>query len=144
MKRRTFLAAGAGVALARPALAQGAKPLIFVPQGNLVTMDPVWTTATVTRNAATMVFETLYGRDDALVPKPQMVAGALVEDDGKRWTLALRDGLAFHDGTPVLARDCVASLNRWMKRDPAGQTISDRLDALEAKDDTHIVFRLKK
>ena len=145
MKRRTFVAtAAAAAALARPALAQGAKPLIFVPQGNLVTMDPIWTTATVTRNAAAMVFETLFGRDDALVPKPQMITGALVENDGKRWTLALRDGLAFHDGEKVLARDCVASLNRWMKRDPAGQTISDRLDALEAKDDTHLVFRLKK
>ncbi len=144
MKRRTFVATAAAVALARPALAQGTKPLIFVPQGNVVTMDPVWTTATTTRNAAAMVFETLWGRDDALVPKPQMITGAVVEDGGKRWTLALRDGLAFHDGEKVLARDCVASLNRWMKRDPAGQTIADRLDALEAKDDTHIVFRLKK
>ncbi len=144
MKRRTFVATAASAALARPALAQGAKPLIFVPQGNLVTMDPVWTTATVTRNAAAMVFETLYGRDEALNAKPQMIAGALVEDDGKRWTLTLRDGLAFHDGEKVLARDCVASLKRWMKRDPAGQTLSDRLDALEAKDDHNIVFRLKK
>ena len=110
MKRRTFLTAAA-VTLARPALAQATKPLIFVPQGNLVSIDPVWTTATVTRNAAAMVFETLYGRNDALEPKPQMIAGALVEDGGKRWTLTLRDGLAFHDGAKVLARDCVASIN---------------------------------
>src|SRR5215472_1012022 len=143
MKRRTFLTA-ATVALARPALAQAAKPLIFVPQGNLVSIDPVWTTATVTRNAAAMVFETLYGRNDALQPKPQMIAGALVEDDGKRWTLTLRDGLAFHDGEKVLARDCVASLNRWMKRDPAGQTIADRLDAIETRDDKTLVFRFRK
>jgi peptide/nickel transport system substrate-binding protein len=144
MKRRTFVTTAAAAALARPAIAQGTKALTFVPQGNLVTMDPVWTTATVTRNAAGMVFETLYGRDETLAAKPQMLAGAVVEDDGKKWTLALRDGLTFHDGEKVLARDCVASLNRWMKRDPAGQTISDRLDALEAKDDTNLVFRLKK
>jgi peptide/nickel transport system substrate-binding protein len=143
MKRRTFFTTAA-MALARPALAQAAKPLIFVPQGNLVSIDPVWTTATVTRNAAAMVFETLYGRNDALEPKPQMIAGALVEDDGKRWTLTLRDGLAFHDGETVLARDCVASINRWMKRDPAGQTIADRLDAIEARDDKNLVFRLRK
>ena len=145
MKRRTFLtAAAAATALARPSLAQATKPLLFVPQGNLVSIDPVWTTATVTRNAAAMVFETLYGRNEALEPKPQMIAGALVEDGGKRWTLTLRDGLAFHDGTPVLARDCTASLARWMKRDPAGQTMSDRLDAIEAKDDKTLVFRFKK
>jgi peptide/nickel transport system substrate-binding protein len=144
MKRRTFVAAAAAAALGRPSIAQTTKPLIFVPQGNLVTMDPVWTTATVTRNAAIMVYETLYGRDEALAAKPQMIAGALVDNDGKRWTLTLRDGLAFHDGEKVLARDCVASLNRWMKCDPAGQTIADRLGAIEAKDDRTIVIRLKK
>ncbi len=100
MKRRTFLATAATAALARPSIAQSTKPLIFVPQGNLATMDPVWTTATVTRNAAGMVFETLYGRNEALEPKPQMISGALVEDNGRRWTLTLRDGLAFHDGDP--------------------------------------------
>src|SRR5450755_3089439 len=79
MKRRTFIGAAAAATLARPAVAQAAKPLIFVPQGNLVSIDPVWTTATVTRNAAAMVFETLWGRDAALNPKPQMLAGAVVE-----------------------------------------------------------------
>jgi peptide/nickel transport system substrate-binding protein len=143
MKRRTFVGSAAA-ALARPALAQGTKTITFVPQGNLVTMDPVWTTATVTRNAAAMVFETLYACDESLTPRPQMIAGALVEDDVKRWTLTLRDGLLFHDGEKVLARDCAASLKRWMRRDAAGETLAGRLDALEARDDKTLVFRLKK
>lgn len=65
VERRTFLqaAAATGLALARPAIAQGVKPLIFVPQGNLVSLDPIWTTAAVTRNYAMMVFETLFGMD---------------------------------------------------------------------------------
>ena len=91
-----------------------------------------------------MVFETLYGRDEKLDPKPQMVEGHQVENNGLRWTMRLRDGLLFHDGTPVLARDCVASLLRWMKRDPIGQSIAARMDALEAPDDRTIVFRLNK
>ncbi len=152
MKRRSFLAAGSAAALApalRPALAQPAiggkaSTLVHVPQGNLVTMDAVWTTAIVTRNAAAMVFDTLYGRDEKLNPHPQMVAGHTVEDNGLRWTMKLRDGLVFHDGTPVLARDCVASLRRWMKRDPIGQTIADRMDELSAPDDKTLVWRLKK
>ncbi len=144
MKRRALLGAVSGAVLARPGIVRGASPLVFVPQGNLVTMDAVWTTATVTRNAAAMVFETLYGRTEGLEPRPQMVAGALVEDGAKRWTLTLRDGLRFHDGEPVLARDCVASLNRWMKRDGAGQTISERLDVLEVLDDRRFVFRFRK
>jgi peptide/nickel transport system substrate-binding protein len=143
MKRRHFLAASA-VALARPAIGAQTTTIIHVPQGNLVTLDPVFTTAIVTRNAAAMVFETLYGRDEKLDPKPQMVDGHLTEDNGLRWTMRLRDGLLFHDGTPVLARDCVASLRRWMKRDAIGQTIADRLDSLEAPDDKTLVWRLKK
>ena len=148
MKRRAFLAASASTiaapALAAPAIGVQGKTIVHVPQGNLVTLDPVFTTAQVTRNAAAMIFETLYGRDEKLDPKPQMVAGHVVEDNGLRWTMTLRDGLLFHDGAPVLARDCVASLQRWMKRDAIGQTVAARLDALEAKDDKTLVWRLKK
>ncbi len=148
MKRRDILGAAvlSATGLARPAIAQGAKarPLVFVPQANLTSLDPIWTTATVTRNYAFLVFDTLYGADATLTPSPQMVEGATVEDDGKRWIMRLRDGLAFHDGSRVLARDCVASLRRWMARDALGTTLAARLDALEAPDDRTLVFRLKK
>jgi peptide/nickel transport system substrate-binding protein len=149
MKRRNFLAAAATAALGRAPLAQPAvggkaRTLIHVPQANLTSLDPVWTTALVTRNYAAMVFETLYGRDAQLNPQPQMVEGHQVENNGLRWTMRLREGLAFHDGEKVLARDCVASLLRWMKRDAIGQTIAARLDVLEAPDDKTIVFRLHK
>ena len=144
MKRRTFLAANAAAILATPALSAGTKPLIFVPQANLTSLDPVWTTATVTRNFAFMVYDMLYGRDQSFAPQPQMVAGHVIDDDGKRWTMTLRESLRFHDGTPVLASDCLASLHRWMKRDAAGASILLRLDALEAPDDRTLVWRLKR
>jgi peptide/nickel transport system substrate-binding protein len=115
-----------------------------VPQANLTSLDPVWTTAVVTRNSAHLLFETLYGRDERLEPKPQMLEGHSAEDGARRWTMRLREGLRFHDGEPVLARDCIASLRRWMARDPVGQTIVARLDALEAPDDRTLVWRLRK
>ncbi|MGE0221613.1 MAG: ABC transporter substrate-binding protein [Acetobacteraceae bacterium] len=144
MKRRTFLAAAAAASLARPAIAAGARTLVFVPQANLTSLDPVWTTATVTRNYALMVFETLYGRDEAFRVQPLMVEGHVIEDEGRRWTMRLRDGLLWHDGTPVLARDCLASLQRWMKRDAAAPIIQARVDAIEATDDRTLVWRLKR
>ena len=147
MKRRAFIASAAAAAalpLARPAIGATAKTLIFVPQANLTSLDPVWTTATVTRNFSLMVYETLYGRDQSFNPQPQMVDGHTIDDDGKRWTMKLRDGLVFHDGTPVLARDCVASLQRWLKRDAVSETINARVDAIEAPDDKTLVWRLKK
>lgn len=148
MKRREILGAAAAMLaappLARPALAQAAaaRTLKFVPQANLTSLDPVWTTAAVSRNFGLLVHDTLYGIDAALTPRPQMAEGHAVEDDNRRWTIRLRSGLMFHDGTPVLARDCAASVARWMVRDPLGQSLKPRLDAIEAPDDRSIVFRL--
>jgi peptide/nickel transport system substrate-binding protein len=90
------------------------------------------------------VFDTLYGVDENLVASPQMVEGHVVAEDGKRWTLTLRDGLVFHDGERVLARDCVASINRWGARDAFGQQLLAATDELSAPDDRTIVFRLKR
>ncbi len=143
MQRRAFLA-GAAAALSRPALAAAgdARTLRFVPQANLTSLDPVWTTAAVTRNFGLMVYDTLYGIDSSLQPKPQMAEGHVVDDDGRRWTIRLRSGLMFHDGARVLGRDCAASVARWMKRDPLGQALAPRLDAIETPDDRTLVFRL--
>ena len=74
MKRRDVLVAGAATAasgvLARPSLAQGAKVLRFVPQANLANPDPIWTTATVAYIHGYMIWDTLYGLDEKLSPKP--------------------------------------------------------------------------
>lgn len=144
MHRRSLLLGAAATTLARPAIGNTTSTLKFVPPAALSSIDPVWTSAMTVRNFGMMVFETLYGRDADMNPKPQMLAGEVIDDDGKRRTMTLRDGLRFHDGEKVLARDCVASLRRWMKRDPVGATIETRVDALEAPNDRTIVWRLNK
>ena len=150
MQRRHFLLGASATALttqpalAQPAIGGKAKTLIYVPQANLTSLDPVWTTAVVTRNHAGLVYETLFGRDEKLNAQPQMLEGFENTDAGKTWTLKLREGLFFHDGEKVLARDCVASLARWMKRDPIGQTIAARMDEMKAIDDRTLVIRLRK
>ncbi len=100
-----------------PAISQGAaaKALRFVPQANLANFDPIWGTQYVVRNASAMVWDTLYGVNDKLQPQRQMVEGEEVSSDGLTWTFKLRSGLKFHDGEPVLAKDVVASLTRWMR-----------------------------
>ncbi len=145
MKRRTFLA-GSAAALAAPSVvrAQSSRVLKFIPQSDVTILDPIWTTAYVTRNHGYLIFDTLYGMDNAFQMQPQMVAGHVVENDGKLWKLTLRDGLGFHDGTKVLARDCVASIQRWGKRDPYGQTLMAYTDEISAPDDKTIAFRLNK
>jgi peptide/nickel transport system substrate-binding protein len=151
MRRRALLA-GAGLtavgALARPAIGQSAtrQVLRFVPQSDLTVLDPIWTTSGATRAHAFMVFDTLFGQtgpEHRFACTPQMVEGHVVEDDGQTWRLRLRDGLLFHDGTPVLGRDCVASIRRWSARDAFGQALLGRTNEISAPDDRTIVFRLK-
>ena len=148
MKRRDFLATGAalGASLAAPATvrAQSSTTLKFIPQSDLSIIDPHWTTAYVTRNHGYLVFDTLYGQNSRFAASPQMVAGHTIENDGKLWNLTLRDGLKWHDGTPVLARDCVASIRRWAKRDAFGDALMKATDDLSAPDDKTIRFRLNK
>ncbi|MBV9785369.1 MAG: ABC transporter substrate-binding protein [Acidisphaera sp.] len=145
MKRRDVLRAGIA-ALAMPAVARAAGPttLRFVPQADLAVLDPIATPAFVTHNHGYMVFDTLYGVDDAFVAHPQMAEGHTVEDDGKTWRITLRDGLRFHDGEPVRARDVVASLNRWGRRDTYGTDLVAATDELSAPSDRVVQFRLKK
>jgi peptide/nickel transport system substrate-binding protein len=149
MRRRTFLktaAIGAAATLAAPriAAAQNARVLRFVPQANLSSMDAVAGTQYVVRNAALLVWDTLYGVDSKLVPQPQMCEGHEASADFKTWTFKLRTGLKWHDGEAVTSRDVVASLTRWMVRDTMGQVIKARMDALEALDDRSFRFRLNK
>ncbi len=145
MQRRTFLAAAASC-LAAPHIArsQDAKVLRFIPQVDLPLVDPVVTSAYISRNHGFAVFDTLFGQDEHFTAQPQMVEGFTTESDGKLWKLTLREGLKFHDGAPVLARDCTASIKRWGKRDAFGQALMAATDDLSAADDRTIVFRLKR
>ncbi len=144
MRRRTFLAAS-GSLLAMPAIGRAAPSQVLrvVPQADLAVLDPIWTTSYQTRDHGFLVFDTLFGTDSSYKAQPQMVDGYQVEEDGKRATLTLRSGLKFHDGSPVLARDCVASIKRWGARDSYGQAVIASSDEISAPDDKTIVFRLK-
>lgn len=151
MKRRTFLKgatalAAAGPALSRPVLAQGASPdvLKMAPQANLTSLDPIWTTATVTNNHGYYVFDTLYGGDLELKPQPQMAEGHEVSADGKTWRIRLREGLSFHDGAPVRSADCVQSMKRWCQRDPYGQLLAKVVEAWNAPDERTIEIKLTR
>jgi peptide/nickel transport system substrate-binding protein len=152
MDRRTLLKglAGAGSlaatgGLSMPALSQGAaaRTLRFVPQANLANFDPIWGTQYVVRNAAALVWDTLYGIDATLQPQRQMVESEDVSDDGLVWTFKLRPGLKFHDGEPVRSKDVVASLTRWSARDPMGLMLKAIQNELTAVDDKTFKWSLK-
>jgi len=145
--RRTLLKAAASLpalAVPRTARATVASTLRFVPVIDLSYLDPVFSTAQVTRNHSYMVFDTLYGMDTALAIHPQMAEGHAVEADGLLWTITLRAGLLWHDGAPVVGWDCAASIRRWARRDALGAALMDATDELDAPTDRTIRFRLKR
>ncbi|MBI0535719.1 ABC transporter substrate-binding protein [Roseomonas sp. KE2513] len=146
MRRRDLLASSLALAAPLHAAAQTgrARVLKFVPQANLTSLDPVWTTANVTRHHGYMVYDTLYGLAEDNTAHPQMAEGHAVEDDGRRYVITLRPGLRFHDGEPVRAADAVASLARWSRRNAAGQYMAANLEEMTALDDRRLQIRLKR
>ncbi|RTL52481.1 MAG: ABC transporter substrate-binding protein [Bradyrhizobiaceae bacterium] len=144
LSRREFVA-GAVAAVAAPRLskAQSKNVLRFVPRTDLGVLDPIWSSAIVTRNHAFLVYDTLFGLDASFKPQPQMVQGYTVSDDHLTWRLVLRDGLKWHDGEPVLARDCESSIRRWGARDAYGQALLAATNELSCPDDKTILFQLK-
>ena len=139
------MASGVAASLLAPSISRGAAAttLKFIPQSDLTILDPVVTTVYTARNHGFMVFDTLFGMNSQYHIEPQMLDGVSVEADGKIWNLTLREGLFWHDGEKVLARDCVASIRRWAVRDGIGALLMARTDELTATDDRTLRFRLK-
>ena len=145
MKLFNIKALGAAALLASSVAALPAwaeTTLTAVMQAPLRSLDPHLSTAQIVRTHGFMVFETLLGMDDQYQPQPQM-ADYTVSDDMLTYTLTLRDGLMWHDGTPVTAEDCVASLNRWSQQDGSAKTMMKYVDSIEATSDKELVIHMK-
>src|SRR5262249_12937846 len=129
-----------------PAISQraAARTLRFVPQADLANFDPIWGTQYVVRNGSALVWDTLYGFDEKLQPRRQMVESEEVSTDGLTWTCRVRPGLPFHAGERVTAKDAVASVERWAARDPVGLMIKGIQNELVAVDDRTFRWVLKK
>src|ERR1700742_4336215 len=149
MKRRTFGALTAGAAFATgsaitttPARAAD-KILKFVQNGNMTILDPIWTTAYVTRTHGYFIYDTLFSMDEHNVVKPQMVDKYEVSADKTQWTFTLRDGLEWHDGKPVTSEDCIPSIKRWGARDSMGLKLMDFVKEWKVVDDKTFIMILK-
>src|SRR6202790_4483805 len=136
----SVLALSAGVA--SQASAAG-KTITAVMHSDLRVIDPGFTTAYITRDHGYMVYDTLLATDANFKIQPQM-ADWKVSDDKLTYTFTLRDGLKWHDGAPVTAEDCVASLKRWGKNDNSGQKLMVFSASIEAPDARTITLKLKE
>ena len=129
-------------ALTSQAIAAG-KTITAVMHSDLRIIDPLFTTAYITRDHGYMIYDTLLATDSNFKIQPQM-ADWKVSDDKLTYTFTLRDGLKWHDGTPVTAEDCVASLKRWGKSDNMGQKLMDFTASIEPIDAKSFALKLKE
>lgn len=142
------LAAGAALSIQSVARARatpttaGAVRMAVTPF--LTAFDPVFTSPDATINHAFAIYDTLFSLDSKLMPQPQMVGKWGADDDKMTYTFELRDGLGWHDGTPVTAADCVASIRRWGQVAAAGQLIMARARDVSKKDDKTFTIALKE
>src|SRR5260221_2313877 len=143
--RRAAIAGALALGLAAGAASAQEKVVVrAVPIGDLKVVDPIWTTAYITRNHAYLVWDTLFALDAQNQPQPQMVERWSVSADQLTYDFTLRDGLIWHDGTPVRAADGVASIRRWGGKDGMGQALMSFTDTLEAVDDKSFRLKLKQ
>jgi peptide/nickel transport system substrate-binding protein len=118
--------------------------LRVVSDGDLKILDPIWTTAYITRNHGYKVWDTLFALDAQGVPRPQMVDRYSISDDGLSYRFSLRPQLLWHDSSPVRAADCVASIRRWGARDGMGRALLDETATLSPLDDADFQLVLRR
>src|SRR5437764_880206 len=131
----TFLAASSS--------AFALKNLTAVLESEVIFLDPHFTTANITRTFNYMVYDTLFSMDSKGVIHSQMVGNYAISEDKLEYRFTLRYGLKWHDGAPVTAADCVASLKRWGARDVLGRMLMKATDTLETVDAESFVLKLK-
>jgi peptide/nickel transport system substrate-binding protein len=129
---------------ALPVQAQTPSTLRVAPETLSRVLDPHFTTSFTTRDLGYLIYDTLFAVDDKFEPKPQMVERYTISPDKLIYTFVLRPGLKWHDGQPVTAADCVASIQRWGSRDSMGQTLARFTASLEAADASTIRLVLKE
>lgn len=120
-----------------------AETLRVAPHAHLYSIDPVYTMEYITRSHGYLVYDTLFALDENLEPQPQMVSEWTVSEDRLTWSFTLRDGQTWHDGTPVTAEDCVASLLRWGARDAQGWLLMSNMEEIRAVSEETFTIKLR-
>lgn len=152
ISRRDLIQAGiaAGMSLVAPSVLRAqtaptaARTVRMVKAGDLRIFDPIATTANITTDHGLAIYDTLFSFDSRSLPQPQMVGKWGVSDDKKTYMFELRDGLGWHDGTPVTAADCVASIRRWSQASPSGKLMMERARDISKKDDKTFTITLNE
>src|SRR5215203_5566439 len=141
-----ILLSAAAALSAGPVFAQQGGGIINVATvGEPPTLDPMASTADLVGIVTQHFFETLFTFDKDWKVTPLLAASLPeVAEGGKIYTIKLRTGIKFHDGSDMTSEDVVASLKRWMEQASRGKQVAGNVDKLEAVDPSTVRLTLKR
>ena len=142
---RASVLAIAATAMMQAPMAQAEDSVLTVNMhSDLKIVDPIWTTAYMSRNYGYMVYDTLFAMNTKGEVLPQMVDTFEIADDGLTYDFTLREGLKFHDDAPVTSEDVIASLQRWGQKDAMGQKMLTFVAEMTATGDNSFQFKMNE
>ncbi|MEM7494628.1 MAG: ABC transporter substrate-binding protein [Myxococcota bacterium] len=108
--------------------------------------DPRFTTSAVAQRISQLIYGRLFVVGDDLLPQPFLAESAENVDD-RTVKVTLREGLTFHDGSPLTARDVAYTFNHLGDddvRSPHAVKFAEFLDNAQAINDREVLFKLKR
>lgn len=91
--------------------------MVYARGADSVGLDPINITDGESIRVTHAIFETLFEYDNDLQLQPKLAESYETSEDGLTWTLALKQGVKFHDGTDFNADAVVFNFERWMDPD---------------------------
>ena len=145
MKKRLALLAAACLCMAvsMTSFAADKSDIVVAVDADVDTLHPTDFSTTVELGVLNQIYDTLlyYSPDGTKDPEPRIAESYEISDDGLDYTFHLRDGVTFHDGTPVTADDVVFSIELYKASEYQGSQIS-MLSSVEATDEHTVVCHL--
>jgi len=83
----------------------------------------------------------LYSFDSSMTPRADLVEKETISDDKLTWTLKLRSGATFHDGTPVNAEAVKYTIERMLADPGSGRTLFTPIAEVKVVDDSTVSLR---
>ncbi|WP_047984277.1 ABC transporter substrate-binding protein [Ornithinibacillus californiensis] len=108
------------------------------------TLDLMSNASSPTRDIAWHIFETLVALDKDFAVQPMIAEDYNISDDQKVYTITIREGVNFHDGTTVASEDVAASLERWQLVSSVGKTASNFIEEVKTLDELTIEITLNQ
>lgn len=118
--------------------------VVFGMTQDLVSLDPHQITDAGTRSVVFNIYEGLVKPTSTGDLEPAIASDYTISEDAKTYTFTLRDGVTFHDGSPVTAEDVKYSIERYAEIQGESSAFSSLLDKVVIDDDKTVTIQLKE